>query len=79
MPKPSKTRSQRNNKRGQWTQDRASSRKLKRFKVELAERGIDKEAAQGSDKCDYCNDKGWYLMDGQRNECFCKTQESEET
>jgi hypothetical protein len=23
------------------------------------------------DSCDYCRDKGWYLMDGKKETCFC--------
>jgi hypothetical protein len=26
------------------------------------------------DSCDYCHDKGWYLMDGKREECFCVSE-----
>ena len=26
------------------------------------------------DECDYCRGKGWYLMDGVREACFCQEE-----
>jgi hypothetical protein len=28
-------------------------------------------ALEESDECDYCRGKGWYLMDGKKETCFC--------
>lgn len=28
------------------------------------------------DECDYCHGKGWYLMDGKKETCFCAGEKS---
>jgi hypothetical protein len=38
----------------------------------------EEDSFEEDDFCDYCRNKGYYFIDGERNECFCLTQNDEE-